>query len=228
MRCLEPEGGTSDTLRFRITIMDSEGNELVSVDEYILRRVDVAAFAAPASPEEPGAGADLLRDGMSTAEGLEVFERILASGQSRVLVSTLDLEARAARSETLRADGFWEVRSEPKSGGTRHPRPSLSTPYVAASSDIEQMLIAIWESLLGIERIGVHDDFLELGGDSLLATQVTARIRSEFEVELPIGALFDDPTVAGLARRAEALREAAPGEDAEPEIDAQDREELEL
>jgi acyl carrier protein len=225
MRYLEPDGGTSDTLRFRITVMDSEGNELVSVEEYILRRVEVAGLGTPAEPE---AGRDLLRDGMSTAEGLEVFERILASGQSRVLVSTLDLEARAAQSETLRAEGLWDARSRPESGRTRHPRPSLSTPYLEATSDTEGMLIAMWESLLGIERIGIHDDFLELGGDSLMATQVTARIRSELEVELPIGALFDDPTVAGLARRIEALREAAPREDIQPEVVALEREELEL
>ena len=129
----------------------------------------------------------------------------------------------------LRAEGRWGGANEPGSApGGRHPRPSLSTPYEEAGSETEQVLVAIWESLLGIEPVGVQDDFLELGGDSLLATQVTARIRSELDIELPIGALFDEPTVAGLAQRTDALRGATAWDNDTPEIGASDREEFEL
>jgi acyl carrier protein len=78
-------------------------------------------------------------------------------------------------------------------------RPDLMGEFVAPRSEMEQSLVDIWAEVLGIERIGVHDEFFLLGGHSLLATQVVSRIRDVFEVELPLRALFESPTVAELA-----------------------------
>jgi acyl-coenzyme A synthetase/AMP-(fatty) acid ligase len=78
--------------------------------------------------------------------------------------------------------------------------------YVAARDETEQQLVAIWTVALGVERVGIFDDFFALRGHSLLATKVIARICDVCGVELPLQTMFETPTVAGLARSIEALR----------------------
>ena len=71
--------------------------------------------------------------------------------------------------------------------------------YVAPRTPTEELLAALWAGVLDIDRVGTHENFFELGGHSLLATQVMSRIREAFHADLPLRALFEHPTVAGLA-----------------------------
>ncbi len=72
--------------------------------------------------------------------------------------------------------------------------------YVAPRTPMEEKVAAIWADVLGVERVGIHDDFFALGGHSLLATQIIAQLRSDFGVDLPLHSLFTDPTVESLSR----------------------------
>jgi amino acid adenylation domain-containing protein len=75
--------------------------------------------------------------------------------------------------------------------------------YERARSPIEEILVGIWREVLEIDRVGIHDNFFDLGGHSLLATRVNSWIRDAFQVELYVGTLFDQPTIARLARTIE-------------------------
>ncbi|MEM7354077.1 MAG: amino acid adenylation domain-containing protein, partial [Acidobacteriota bacterium] len=71
--------------------------------------------------------------------------------------------------------------------------------YVAPRTRTEEQLAAVWSQVLGIERVGVHDDFFLLGGHSLIATRLAQRVRQTFGVELPLRRLFQSPTLVALA-----------------------------
>jgi amino acid adenylation domain-containing protein/non-ribosomal peptide synthase protein (TIGR01720 family) len=85
-------------------------------------------------------------------------------------------------------------------------RPELSREYVAPRTALEEEVAGIWREVLGVDRVGIHDDFFELGGHSLLATQVVSRIRQRLQIELPLRELFEQPTVGNLARAVERVR----------------------
>lgn len=79
-------------------------------------------------------------------------------------------------------------------------RPEAASGYVPPRHPVEEALAAVWAEVLGLERVGVRDNFFtELGGHSLLATQVTARVNDRFRVELPLQSIFEAPTVAQFA-----------------------------
>jgi amino acid adenylation domain-containing protein len=78
-------------------------------------------------------------------------------------------------------------------------RPSLDAAFLAPRTPFEKVLCAMWESVLGVKPIGVHDDFTDLGGTSLTAAMIVSRLGESLRVELPVRALFESSTVATLA-----------------------------
>jgi acyl carrier protein len=78
-------------------------------------------------------------------------------------------------------------------------RPELDTPFIAPRTPLEVELAAIWAEVLSLDEVGVHDNFLELGGDSLTASQVISRVIKRLHLDLPVQALFQTPTVAEMA-----------------------------
>lgn len=79
-------------------------------------------------------------------------------------------------------------------------RPSLDTPYVAPRNAAEETVITCWQDILGWEQIGVHDNFLDLGGQSLRAMEIMTRLQVEFGVDIPLSLFFEYPTAAQLAQ----------------------------
>ena len=115
---------------------------------------------------------------------------------------------------------FVELKALPLTASGKIDRAALPDPgesprgheYVAPRTPLEASLAEIWEDLLGVEPVGVLDDFFALGGHSLLATQVVIRIRRTHG-DIPLHIIFDSPTIAQLA---EAVEDAAQVAVAEP------------
>ncbi|MCP4151160.1 MAG: hypothetical protein GY757_25675, partial [bacterium] len=76
----------------------------------------------------------------------------------------------------------------------------ISTGFVAPTGETEKKLAAIWGDVLGTKNIGITDNFFEIGGHSLKAITIIAKIQKTFEVELPLSVLFDKPYIKNLAR----------------------------
>jgi amino acid adenylation domain-containing protein len=78
-------------------------------------------------------------------------------------------------------------------------RPELDTPFVAGRTPLEKNLAQIWGEVLELDQIGIHDNFLDLGGNSLAATRIVSRVIAGFQIETPLPSLFHSPTVAEMA-----------------------------
>jgi acyl transferase domain-containing protein len=91
---------------------------------------------------------------------------------------------------------------------TLHPRPRLATPFIAPREEMEEQVAALWRRVLGVAEVGIYDSFLDLGGDSLLATQMLTLLREELQADLPLEEMFADPTVAGVANAVVEMRAA--------------------
>ena len=218
---------------FDVTLLDEDGNELVSIERFMMRRID--AFAAnPASPRLPRpdgretAEESFLREGMTTAEGLEALDRIMACDVSpQIVASTLDLSLWLDRLDqgsrgTPAEEVNWSI------GTPGLVRPGGDAGFRAPRDAIERDLAAIWQDMLGIQKVSIDDDFFELGGQSLIAMRLFNRIRKEHGVELPLSVLFQAPTIAATAallREAKGLTEidlSTDGAGELPQMKAQD------
>jgi acyl transferase domain-containing protein/acyl carrier protein len=140
---------------------------------------------------------------MQPDESVEAFRRIIAAATvAQVVVSTGDLASRLNR---------WIRQAEPMQlaqgdAGALHPRPTLANAYAAPNNEFERLIAEMWQDLLGIDQIGIHDNFFALGGHSLLATRVVARLRDIFQLELPLRSFFEAPTIAEVAQALVALQ----------------------
>ncbi|MFC9249723.1 amino acid adenylation domain-containing protein, partial [Streptomyces sp. NPDC057136] len=168
----------------------------------------------PGEIEEVLAGHPRVRSAVVTAWGEGEDRRLAAylvpADQAEGIPAVADLREhlRSRVPEFMVPSVFVELADLPlapngKLNRAALPEPEINRPeadtFVAPSGAVEELLVGIWNRVLGIDRVGAEDNFFELGGHSLLATQVISRIRNVLGAEIPLSALFDHPTVRGLA-----------------------------
>jgi acyl transferase domain-containing protein/acyl-CoA synthetase (AMP-forming)/AMP-acid ligase II/acyl carrier protein len=138
---------------------------------------------------------------MTAEEGVAAFERILANGVSpRALVSVTELQPRLRKWIQISNTVSQVSKDAAQTGRDDARRGEAATPDAAPSDQIEIELAGMLRDLLGLDA-GVHDNFFDLGGDSLVATQFIAKIRARFGLGIPIREFYGSPTLAAVAER---------------------------
>ncbi|WP_410571033.1 SDR family NAD(P)-dependent oxidoreductase [Amycolatopsis sp. cmx-4-61] len=202
------DSGGDQVISADLTLCDDTGRVLVEIEDFVLRQVDENAVSSGLSVV-PRSTVD--STGIRPVDGAEAFLRALTPGLGgQVVISTRpvrDLFARRVTAERLEET---EEVAEAVS-------PQAQDDYVAPRTDLEAEIARQWAEVLGVERVGVHDDFFALGGNSLVAIQLIAQVRKTTGARLAMKTLFESSTVAALAERIEELRSGAHSRGSAPE-----------
>ena len=187
----------------------------VEIEEALLAHPsvkDAAAFAVPHHElgEEPAAAAVLHPSASATEWELRAFaaQRLADFKVPRHVTIVADIP-RTPTGKPRRAILAQTLVTPDHSS----PIPAARTP---PSTPLEGLVADIWRQVLKAEEIGIHDDFFQLGGDSILATRILARVRQSTNVEVSFLVFQDAPTVAGMANAIEAEGTAAAGPSLKP------------
>jgi acyl carrier protein len=206
-----------------VTLLDDDGVEVLAIEELALRRVDAEAIRADLAPAVREAVVSPARaSGIAPAEGVAALRRVLATDPGpQVLVAAAHVKDAIAGARAVTQQS---VADELDLSAPEHPERTLEGEYVPPGTELEQALSGLWQSALGLDQVGVHDDFFAAGGNSLVAVQLLAAIRKETGQRVPMRMLFDASTVARMADEIERLRAAGAPDGDEPPVVALPRE----
>jgi thioesterase domain-containing protein/aryl carrier-like protein len=178
-----------------VTLADEGGRVVAEILGYVVKAVDSGVLKT-ARKVEPSASPleRWVEQGIRADEGFDLLARVIRQDrEAQVLVSPLDLHAMLA-----------ELRA-PEKPATAGPAPapgaaaSGATAADAPRDEIERRLAAMWQELLGVDTVRLQDAFFDLGGHSLIAVRLFARMRKTWGIDLPLATLFRAPTLEALA-----------------------------
>jgi len=202
-----------------------------------VREAAVVALAARRAAAGDGA------DAAAESERVPQYERLVACmvlepGEPEPQPQALKSFLRERLPEYMVPTAYAVLEALPRTPSGKVDRRALASaegaqlvpevPFVAPRTPTEEKLVEIWSELLEVDRIGVHDNFFDLGGHSLLTTRLVSRLRDTFELEVPLQVFFEEPTLAGLAKTIELAHWAEEVAQAPPEATDDDLEQGEL
>jgi acyl carrier protein len=141
-----------------------------------------------------------IRQGVSPAQGIEALERALRGNLAQVAVSRRDFQARIDESFTVKTLDELDATLKMDEAREVHARPALAGAYVGPRDETERKIAKVWQEILGLDQVGIHDNFFDLGGNSLIGLKVISRVKAELHADLSPVALFEGPTVAAMAK----------------------------
>ena len=201
IRCRQENTAQRDVATFDFTLLDADGRVLAEIEEFSLRRIAAAVDSAaptlrPQAVRAQSQSADLIEDhAISSEDGVQAFDQILSSNMP---------------------PGIIVVRGELTAKPAAFPAPDSPARSAAnLERGVENVLAEWWQELLGVETVGLDDDFFDLGGHSLIAVRLFSKIKKTYQQDFGLSTLFEARTIrqlAGLIRKARtpSLQEAAP------------------
>jgi hypothetical protein len=133
--------------------------------------------------------------GITFDEGIDAVIRILGAGLPRLMALPLSPSQTIAKWRSLLSlDSLKSVQTSDR----RYPRPNLHTAYLAPRNADEQQIAELWAECLSLDKVGVHDNFMELGGNSLLAIGLVLRLQGVLQRKLAASILYEAPSVRAL------------------------------
>lgn len=203
--------------RLDLTIMSKDGTEVLAAEGYSLLRVSgnrtpdavfrLAKAGRPAAAgRSPLTGSPVMaliresnaESSVSSAEGSEALRIVLADSLGpQVILCPGGIAERVRRAGRITRSVLTErlASAAAGEGATRN----ITTPFVPPQTDAELTIAELWRDSIGVDQVGIDDDFLDLGGDSLLAVQLVGRIAQRFKTDMSVARLFDNRTVRALA-----------------------------
>ncbi|MEI6882999.1 MAG: beta-ketoacyl synthase N-terminal-like domain-containing protein [Bacteroidota bacterium] len=209
-------------MKFSARLFDEQGMLLVNVGEVSFKRLvqNIGKVSQEQSKDyAPKPAMDMSafarKNDILPNEGVEVFKRMLEFKQfGQIVINTTELNQDIMEERpSYKKKEKQEKEEEKAESSSTYERPALSTAFEAPSNEIEIAVAGIWKGILGIDKIGINDTFMELGGNSLLAIQTISNIADEFDLELQPNVFFENPTVKGLSDRIVEMIIASKGSD---------------
>ncbi|MBN3885003.1 MULTISPECIES: type I polyketide synthase [unclassified Nostoc] len=136
---------------------------------------------------------------MTWQEGIDVFSRVLSLTKTpQIVVSAGELQPRIE--QWIKRDFLQNKKlSNNRDSLSLHSRANLQSEYVPASNNVEQIVATTWQKVLGIEKIGIYDNFFDLGGSSLIGVEIISQLQKELNAHIPIISIYEKPTISSLA-----------------------------
>lgn len=178
---------------FDVSLHTPDGEPIATFEGFSLRGIDPKMLShqpgASATRREPSLAEAMLASGIRAEDAAALFEGLLSGASRDLVISSIPLDqVRAALADAA------PKALPPASQAARAPAAGA-----ASLNPVEAVIADVWRELLGVEEIARDDDFFALGGHSLAAVRLFARIRKHYNVDLPLATLFQAGTLSGLA-----------------------------
>ena len=189
-----PENDTGrEVVAFQIALLDADGNVLAEIEEFSMRRVE--------HPVATLVSAKGRRNTLpAVIEKEQISERKMITAEQGAAALSQILSSRTPPVIVVYPGDLPTPRAERQIASTAQPRGAISL------EDVEMLLSEWWKELLGLDQVGLDDDFFELGGQSLVVVRLFSKIKKNYGLDFPLDSLFELRTVRKLAAR---IREGA-------------------
>lgn len=196
---LTPGKHADGVISFELELFDEQAQLLAQARGFTMRRIE-ASLQTQASAAALPLPSYVYRhqkmpQGIDNTTAMQVLEQVLRQPAALSLYAVSDFSTRYAKAADGETGLFGDTAAEQR---PQRPRPELDSAYVPARTPAQQQLAELWQQLLGLEQVGIQDDFFALGGDSLLLMQIHKKIQQMFNTQLPVVELYNHPTIQRL------------------------------